>query len=155
MDDVDFMTRAIALARSSAGTDRGPFGSVIVRDGKIIGEGVNQVVSNADPTAHAEITAIRSACRATQTHRLTGSTIYTSCEPCPMCLGAIWWARIARIVFGSSRRDAAVIGFDDEALYREVTSPLQNRKLPIFRLMENEALEAFRLWSAHPSKVPY
>ena len=155
MGDADFMTYAIALARSSVGTDRGPFGAVVVREGEIIGEGINQVVSNADPTAHAEVIAIRNACRIIRTHSLQGSTIYTSCEPCPMCLGAIWWARISRVVFGSSRQDAADIGFDDEILYQEVSSPLQYRKLPLYKMMEKEALEAFRLWSIHPSNVPY
>jgi guanine deaminase len=152
MDDADYMKHAITLARSSVGTDRGPFGAVVVREGKILGEGINQVVPNADPTAHAEIIAIRNACRMIQIYNLEGSTIYTSCEPCPMCLGAIWWARISRVVFGSSRRDAADIGFDDEALYQEVSSSLQDRKLPICQMMHKEALEAFRLWTAHPSQ---
>lgn len=154
-DDLTFMRRAIELSSSCAKTDEGPFGCVVVKDGKIIGEGVNQVVPTGDPTAHAEIVAIRAACRTIGSHVLDGAVVYTSCEPCPMCLGAAWWARVAEIVYANDRADAAAIGFDDDAIYREVASPVDQRKLPIRRLGASEALEVFKLWQAKPDKVPY
>ena len=128
---------------------------MVARDGKIIGEGVNQVVPTGDPTAHAEIVAIRAACKTVGSHVLDGAVMYTSCEPCPMCLGAIWWARIAEIVYANDRVDAAAIGFDDDAIYEEVAAPLDRRKLPIRRLSAAEALEVFKLWHGKPDKVPY
>ena len=155
MDDVKFMRRAIELSLGCVGSDEGPFGAVVARDGRIIGEGVNRVVPSGDPTAHAEIVAIREACRAVGSHVLDGAVIYTSCEPCPMCLGAIWWARISEIVYANNREDAAAIGFDDDAIYQEVAAPLESRKLPIRRLSASEALEAFKLWRAKPGRVPY
>jgi tRNA(Arg) A34 adenosine deaminase TadA len=155
MDDVKFMRRAIELSRQCVKSDEGPFGAVVVRDGKIIGEGVNQVVPIGDPTAHAEIVAIRAACQAIGSHVLDRAVIYTSCEPCPMCLGAAWWARVAEIVYANNRADAAAIGFDDDAIYREVASPLDNHKLPIRRLGAAEALEVFKLWHGKPDRVPY
>ena len=112
------MRRAIELSASCAKSDEGPFGCVVVKDGRIIGEGVNQVVPTGDPTAHAEVVAIRAACKALGTHVLDGAVIYTSCEPCPMCLGAAWWARVKEIVYANDRADAAAIGFDDDAIYR-------------------------------------
>jgi tRNA(Arg) A34 adenosine deaminase TadA len=133
----------------------GPFGAVVVKDGRIIGEGRNNVVPGRDPTLHAEVVAIRAACAALGTHDLTGAVIYTSCEPCPMCLAAIWWARIGEIVFANDRQDAAAIGFDDAAIYEEVARPLETRALPIRRLLASEAIEAFRLWEAKPDKVAY
>ncbi|MBM3528160.1 MAG: nucleoside deaminase [Alphaproteobacteria bacterium] len=154
-DDLTFMRRAIALSLECVGGDEGPFGAVVVHNGKIVGEGVNCVVPTGDPTAHAEIVAIREACRALRTHVLDGATIYTSCEPCPMCLGAIWWARIAEIVYANDRADAAAIGFDDDAIYEEVAAPLDRRKLPIRRMSADEALEVFKAWAAKPDKVPY
>jgi guanine deaminase len=120
MDDMTFMRRAIELSASCAQSDEGPFGAVVVKDGKIIGEGVNQVVPAGDPTAHAEIVAIRAACEAIGSHVLDGAVVYTSCEPCPMCLSAAWWARVSEIVYANTREDAAAIGFDDDAIYREV-----------------------------------
>jgi tRNA(Arg) A34 adenosine deaminase TadA len=155
LDDLAFMRRAIELSRQCANSDEGPFGCVVVKDGRIIGEGVNQVVPTGDPTAHAEIVAIRAACKIIGSHVLDGAVIYTSCEPCPMCLGAAWWARVSEIVYANTREDAAAIGFDDDAIYREVASPLDRRKLPIRRLGADEALKVFKLWHAKPNRVPY
>jgi guanine deaminase len=155
MNDADFMRRAIKLSCESVEAGGGPFGAVIVSKRRIVGEGVNKVVPSADPTAHAEIVAIRMACQTLETNVLDGATIYSTCEPCPMCLGAIWWARISEIVYANSRRDAALIGFDDEAIYKEVAAPLQNRKLPIRRMMAAEAIQAFKLWMNKPDRVPY
>jgi tRNA(Arg) A34 adenosine deaminase TadA len=155
MDDALFMRRAIELSAACAKSDEGPFGAVVVRNGKIIGEGVNRVVPTGDPTAHAEIVAIRSACQAVGSHVLDGAVMYTSCEPCPMCLGAIWWARISEIVYANDRVDAAAIGFDDDAIYREVAAPLESRKLPLRRIGASEALEVFKAWQVKPDRVPY
>jgi guanine deaminase len=155
MNDLAFMRRAIELSASCAQSDEGPFGAVVVKDGKIIGEGVNQVVPTGDPTAHAEVVAIRAACKAIGSHVLDGAVVYTSCEPCPMCLSAAWWARVSEIAYANTREDAAAIGFDDDAIYREVASPLDQRQLPIRRLGADEALEVFKLWHAKPDKMPY
>ena len=155
MDEMTFMRRAIELSASCTWSDEGPFGAVVVKDGRIVGEGVNRVVPTGDPTAHAEIVAIRAACEATGSHVLDGAVLYTSCEPCPMCLGAAWWARVKEIVYANNRADAAAIGFDDDAIYQEVAAPLHSRKLPMRRLGAAEALEVFRLWHAKPDKVPY
>jgi tRNA(Arg) A34 adenosine deaminase TadA len=155
MNDLTFMRRAIELSAQCAKSDEGPFGAVVVKDGKIVGEGVNQVVPSGDPTAHAEIVAIRAACEALDTHVLDGAVLYTSCEPCPMCLGAAWWARVKEIVYGNDRADAAAIGFDDDAIYEEVAAPLETRKLPLRRVGAEEALEVFKAWFAKPDKVPY
>ena len=156
MQPADFMRRAIALSRRNLETqDGGPFGAVVVKDGRIVGEGVNQVVPSGDPTAHAEVVAIRNACKVLGSHVLDGAVVYTSCEPCPMCLGAAWWARVCEIVYANSREDAAAIGFDDDAIYREIASPLDQRTLPIRRLGAAEALEVFKLWHAKPNRVPY
>lgn len=155
MNEAGFMRRAIALSCLGVAEGGGPFGAVVVRDGRILGEGRNAVVPSRDPTAHAEIVAIRAACAALGTHDLTGATIYTSCEPCPMCLGAAWWGRIAEVVYANDRADAAAIGFDDAAIYEEVAAPLAARRLPLRRLLAGEAIEAFRLWQAMPDKVPY
>jgi guanine deaminase len=155
VDDLIFMRRAIELSAQSGKSDEGPFGAVVVKDGKIIGEGVNQVVPSGDPTAHAEVVAIRNACKALGTHVLDGAVVYTSCEPCPMCLAAAWWARVAEIVYANDRADAAAIGFDDDAIYEEVAAPFDKRKLPIRRLGADEALAVFKVWHAKPDKVPY
>jgi guanine deaminase len=154
-EDLTFMRRAIDLSLQCVASDEGPFGAVVVHNGRVVGEGVNRVVPTGDPTAHAEIVAIREACRTLGTHVLDGAVIYTSCEPCPMCLGAIWWARIAEIVYANDRRDAAAIGFDDDAIYREVAAPLDRRTLPIRRMSAAEALEAFRRWQAKADRVLY
>ena len=155
MDDADFMRRAIALSCESVESGGGPFGAVVVHKGKIIGEGVNQVVPAADPTAHAEIVAIRAACRTLGSHALERAAIYTSCEPCPMCLAAIYWARLSRIVYGNSRSDAAAIGFDDDAIYREVAVPIEDRKIPQERLMADEARQAFDVWERKADRLSY
>jgi guanine deaminase len=155
MDEAGFMRRAIALSCQGVAEGGGPFGAVVVKDGRIVGEGRNAVVPSRDPTAHAEVVAIRAACAALGTHDLSGAVIYTSCEPCPMCLGAVWWARIAEIVYGNDRADAAAIGFDDAAIYDEVCLPIAERRLPLRRLLGGEAIEAFRLWQAKADKVPY
>lgn len=155
MNETGFMRRAIALSCEGVEEGGGPFGAVVVRDGRILGEGRNAVVPARDPTAHAEIVAIRAACTAVGSHDLTGATIYTSCEPCPMCLGAIWWARIGGIVYANDRADAAAIGFDDAAIYGEVAAPLTARRLPLRRLLAEEARLAFQAWAAKPDKVPY
>ena len=154
-DDLAFMRRAIELSAQSGQSDEGPFGAVVVKDGRIVGEGVNQVVPSGDPTAHAEVVAIRNACKVLGSHVLDGAVVYTSCEPCPMCLGAAWWARVREIVYANSREDAAAIGFDDDAIYREIATPLDQRTLPIRRLGAAEALEVFKLWHAKPNRVPY
>lgn len=155
MDEADFMRRAIALSCQGVEEGGGPFGAVVVRHGRILGEGRNAVVPSRDPTAHAEIVAIRAACAALGTHDLGGAVIYTSCEPCPMCLGAVWWARIREIVYANDRTEAAAIGFDDAAIYEEVAAPLTARRLPLRRMMAEEAKVAFRAWEAKPDKVPY
>ncbi|QDJ09412.1 Guanine deaminase [Roseomonas mucosa] len=149
------MRRAIALSRENIETGGGPFGAVIVKDGRIVGEGANRVVPDGDPTAHAEVTAIRDACRRLGTHDLSGAVLYTSCEPCPMCLSATWWARIGEIAYGNGRADAAVIGFDDAAIYDEVARPIGERRLPLRRFMAEEAITTFRAWAAKADKVPY
>jgi tRNA(Arg) A34 adenosine deaminase TadA len=154
----EFMRRAIALSRENM--DRGlggPFGAVVVQDGRIVGEGANNVTSANDPTAHAEIMAIRAACRALGRFDLQGCEIFTSCEPCPMCLGAIHWARLDRAWYANDRRDAAAIGFDDDLLYRELALPPEapGRSVPMRRLLGAEALEVFEAWREKPDKVPY
>jgi tRNA(Arg) A34 adenosine deaminase TadA len=155
MDEAGLMRRAIALSCQGVAEGGGPFGAVVARDGRILGEGRNAVVPGRDPTAHAEVVAIRAACAAVGSHDLSGAVIYTSCEPCPMCLGAIWWARIAGIVYANDRADAAAIGFDDAAIYDEVCRPIPDRALPLRRLLAAEAIEAFRLWERSADKVRY
>lgn len=156
MDETAAMRRAIALSCESVARGGGPFGAVVLgADGRPLGEGANRVVPDADPTAHAEVVAIRAACRATGTHDLAGATLVTSCEPCPMCLAAAWWARVGAVVYGNTREDAARIGFDDAALYEEVARPLASRALPIRRLLGAEAAGAFALWAAKADRVPY
>ena len=151
-----FMRRAIALSREGMAANRGgPFGAVVVLDGRVVGEGVNRVTSTNDPTAHAEVVAIRAACAALGRFDLAGAEIYTSCEPCPMCLAAIHWARLDRVWYANDRFDAAAIGFDDELLYREIPKPVEQRALPMRRLLAAEALEAFAAWAAKPDKTAY
>ena len=152
----DFMRRAIALScEQVASGGGGPFGAVIVRDGVVVAEGTNRVTSTNDPTAHAEMVAIRNACAALGRFDLRGCEIYTSCEPCPMCLAAIYWARLDRIYFGNDRAGAAAIGFDDEFLYREVALPIAERSVPTEQLLPDEARTAFDAWRAKPDKVTY
>ena len=155
-DDAAFMRQAIALADASVATlEGGPFGAVIVRDGRIVGEGSNRVTTDHDPTAHAEIVAIRDACRTLSSFSLEGCVIYTSCEPCPMCLAAIYWARISGIVYGNTREDAARIGFDDDLIYREVALAMDQRSIPIRRLLAGEAMATFDAWSRTTGRIPY
>ena len=154
--DNPFMARAIQLSLDNVlSGNGGPFGAVIVKSGKIIAEGVNRVTANNDPTAHAEVTAIRHACAKLGVFDLQGSEIYTSCEPCPMCLGAIYWARLARIYYGNVAADAAAIGFDDSFIYREFSQELTRRSIPMVPIMRQEALSAFRAWQEKPNKIPY
>ena len=154
--NLDAMWRAIALSEESIRLNRGgPFGAVIVREGAIIAEGYNQVTSTNDPTAHAEIVAIRAACTALHHFCLHGCAIYTSCEPCPMCLSAIYWARLDRIYYANTRQEAAQIGFDDEFLYREIPLALEERSVPAIRLLANEARGAFDAWQQKPDKIRY
>ncbi len=156
MADPEFMRHAIRLAEEvmRAGNG-GPFGAVIVAGGRVIAEGVNKVTSDNDPTAHAEIVAIRAACARLGTFSLQGSEIYTSSEPCPMCLAAIYWARLDRVWYGNTRQDAALIGFDDDHIHREIPLPIEDRAIPMARLLPDEAAEAFREWDAKPDKVLY
>jgi tRNA(Arg) A34 adenosine deaminase TadA len=150
------MRRAIALSREKMRDDEGgPFGAVIVRDGVIIAEGWNQVTGHNDPTAHGEIVAIREACRVLGTFSLEGCTIYTSCEPCPMCLAAMYWARLDRVFYANTAADASAIGFDDERLYRELALSPDSRSLPSERLLAAEARAVFDEWFADPDRVSY
>ena len=155
-EDRTFMERAIALAREGAErNDGGPFGCVIVRDGRVVGEGCNKVTSTNDPTAHAEIVAIRDACRNLAAFQLEGCVVYTSCEPCPMCLGAIYWARPAAVFFAGTREDAAAAGFDDELFYDELGKPNDERQLKLVGLMRERSQEVFRQWTAKADKIEY
>lgn len=155
--DKRFMLRAIDLARAGMESNSGgPFGCVIARNGEIVGEGMNQVTSTNDPTAHAEVVAIRNACSNLNTFQLDGCVIYTSCEPCPMCLGAIYWARPERVFIACDRNDAADAGFDDAFIYDELCgADLSSRKVPISSLLRNEGLKVFESWNAKPDKVEY
>jgi tRNA(Arg) A34 adenosine deaminase TadA len=154
--DNPFMARAIQLSLDNVVSGRGgPFGAVIVKDGNIVAEGVNRVTSTNDPTAHAEVVAIREACAKLGDFTLKGCEIYTSCEPCPMCLGAIYWAHLARIFFGNIAADASAIGFDDSFIYHEFEQPFPERSIPMIQMMHEQALAAFRAWREKPNKVPY
>jgi tRNA(Arg) A34 adenosine deaminase TadA len=153
--DKQFMREAIRLANESVNRGGGPFGAVIVKDGKVIAGSSNSVTIDNDPTAHAEVNTIREACRRLGTFDLSGCTIYTSCEPCPMCLGAIYWARISRIFYGNNRKDARDIQFADDFIYEELERPLGNRTVPIIPLLRDEALVTFRLWSEKTDKTEY
>ena len=150
------MARAIQLSIDNVYSGRGgPFGAVIVKDGSIIAEGANQVTSTNDPTAHAEMVAIREACRKLAAFDLEACEIYTSCEPCPMCLGAIYWARLSRVYFASADADASRAGFDDSLIYREIALPYSQRKIPMIQMMREEALAAFRAWENNSNKIEY
>lgn len=154
--DRKFMSRAIELARLGVeANDGGPFGCVIVKNGEIIGEGNNRVTSANDPTAHAEIVAIRDACAKLGTFQLDECVIYTSCEPCPMCLGAIYWARPAAVFYAGSREDAAAAGFDDALIYEELELPFEKRKLTMRQLMRDEARIAFHRWMEKEDRIEY
>jgi tRNA(Arg) A34 adenosine deaminase TadA len=151
-----FMREAIRLSlEKSRDNCGGPFGAVVVRAGEIIGRGWNQVTSKNDPTAHAEVVAIRAACKKLKTFQLVDCELYTSCEPCPMCLSAIYWARVRRVFYANTRRDAARIKFDDDSIYREISRPMARRKISMRQLLRPEALKAFAAWEAKMDKVLY
>ena len=150
------MQRAIALALENVRSGRGgPFGAVVVRGSHVIGEGTNQVTSSNDPSAHAEVLAVRAACQRLLTFQLRGCEIYSSCEPCPMCLSLIYWARLDKIYYASTAEDAAAVGFDDSRIYRELRSPNQNRSITMVRVQTADALAAFQAWDRKPDKTPY
>ncbi|MBF1628053.1 nucleoside deaminase [Prevotella sp.] len=155
MTKEELMQRAIELSINSVRNGGGPFGAVIAREGEIIAEGSNGVTIYNDPTAHAEVTAIRKACEKLGTFELKGCEIYTSCEPCPMCLGAIYWAHLDKIYYANDRKDAADIGFDDDFIYQEIEVKPQYRKKPSEILMREEGLEAFRIWNKKTDKIEY
>lgn len=151
-----FMLRAIELARKGMENGAGgPFGCVVVKDGEIVGEGSNLVTSTNDPTAHAEITAIRNACQNLNSFQLEGCEIYTSCEPCPMCLGAIYWARPAKMFYAATHEDAANIGFDDQFIYEELDKPITARKIESINFMREESVKVFENWANKPDKIAY
>jgi guanine deaminase len=151
-----FMREAIRLSLQEIRHGQGgPFGAVVVRNGKVFGRGRNQVTSANDPTAHAEIVAIRAACKLLNTFQLDDCDLYTSCEPCPMCLAPIYWARLRQVYYANTRRDAAKIGFDDDFIYREVMLPIRRRRLRMKQLLRDEALAAFDEWQRKPNKIPY
>ena len=151
----NFMLRAIELSINSANNDGGPFGSVIVKNNKIIAEGSNKVTSTNDPTAHAEIVSIREACKKLKTFNLTGCDLYSSCEPCPMCLSAIYWSHIDNIFYANTRDDAKKINFDDSLIYSEFSKKIEDRKIPIKQMLRDEALQAFKIWSKKTDKIEY
>lgn len=155
MTDEELMREAIRLSEENVANGGGPFGAVIARDGEIIATGVNRVTASCDPTAHAEVNAIREACRRLGTFDLSGCTIFSSCEPCPMCLGAIYWAHLDRLYFGNDKTDAKSIGFDDSFIYDELALPRYRRRLPSQPLLSDAALGAFRLWTEKSDKTTY
>lgn len=155
-EHAQFMREAIRLSREGMETGNGgPFGAVIVKNGEIIGRGFNCVLSSNDPTAHAEVTAIREACKNLKHFQLDDCILYTSCEPCPMCMGAIYWARPKAVYFANTRKDAADIGFDDDFIYNELELPFETRKLPLLPLLRNEALPVFEAWKNNDRKTLY
>lgn len=155
-DDHKYLARAVALSREHMeGGAGGPFGAVIVRDGEVLAEGWNQVTSANDPTAHAEVTAIRRACAALGDFSLPGATLYTSCEPCPMCLASAYWARVSRIVYANTREDAAAIGFDDQLIYDEIPKPVAERLIPTIHAPTADAKAVFAAWMSKADKVAY
>jgi tRNA(Arg) A34 adenosine deaminase TadA len=154
--EIGFMREAIRLSEENVRSGKGgPFGVVVVKDGRIVATGVNTVTDTNDPTAHAEVNAIREACRVLGTFQLDGCDIYSSCEPCPMCLGAIYWARPARLFFANSREDAARILFDDAFIYEELVKSVDMRSLPTYRILSEEAARAFEMWEQSPDRKSY
>lgn len=150
------MRRAIALSLENVRSGKGgPFAALVVEDGRILAEGTNVVTAECDPTAHAEVVAIREACRRLGRFQLTGCEIYTTCEPCPMCLGAIYWARPEKVYFGNTAADAAAIGFDDSFIYRQLGMAIAERSIPMIPLLRQEALAAFQAWREKSDKTPY
>lgn len=155
MTNKELMRRAIELSKQSVRNGGGPFGAVIARNGEIVAEGSNCVTIDCDPTAHAEVSTIRKACKALGTFDLSGCEIFTSCEPCPMCFGAIHWAHLDKIYMGNDRKDAAKIGFDDDFIYQEIALDAKDRKKPSEVLLRDEALEAFKMWDEKTDKTEY
>jgi tRNA(Arg) A34 adenosine deaminase TadA len=156
MNKEKFMKEAVyAALKGIKNNEGGPFGCVIVKDGKIVGRGHNQVHSTTDPTAHGEIMAIRDACRNLESNQLDGCELYTSCEPCPMCLGAIYWSRVEKVYYGSTQVDAAKIGFDDQFIYDEIPLPYKERKIPFIQLAHSIAMEPFKKWTEKEDKKMY
>ncbi len=154
--DSYFMQRAIDLAEKGIDSNAGgPFGAVVVKDNKIISEGYNKVTSTNDPTAHAEIIAIKAACKKLNSFQLDDCTIYTSCEPCPMCLGAIYWARPKKVFYACNREDAAMIDFDDQFIYDELKKQIDERQIEFINIMKKEALKVFKKWEKKPNKIEY
>ena len=155
-EDEYFMRRAISLAQDGIDSNAGgPFGAVVVKNGEIIGEGCNQVTSTNDPTAHAEVVAIRNACQKLHSFQLDDCVLYTSCEPCPMCLGAIYWARPARVFYAATREDAANIGFDDQFIYEEIEKAFEHRQMKLVNLLRDEGLTVFNNWADKTDKTEY
>ncbi|HEV7231349.1 MAG TPA: nucleoside deaminase [Bacteroidia bacterium] len=156
MKESDYMAEAIQLALENvSGNKGGPFGAVVVKNGKIIARGRNQVTATNDPTAHAEVMAIREACSVLKSFQLDDCEIYTSCEPCPMCLGAIYWARPSKVYFACTKNDAAAIGFDDDFIYQEIAKPLDKRSLKFVQIKREEGLSAFKAWENKEGKIEY
>lgn len=155
MTKEELMRKAIELSVKNVAEGGGPFGAVIARNGEIVATGVNRVTDEHDPTAHAEVSAIRAACRKLNTFDLSGCEIYTSCEPCPMCLGAIYWAHLDRMYYGNNQHDAAEIGFDDAFIYEEIALKPEDRRLASMRLLPEEAIKAFEAWRLKDDKVEY
>ncbi len=153
--DARFMQLAIDLSNENIDNGGGPFGAVIVKNNEIISIGVNRVTANNDPTAHAEVNAIRNACRSLSTFSLEGCTVYSSCEPCPMCLSALYWARVSRIVFGNTAEDAKAIDFDDSFIYEQIALDRYHRAIKTDNMMRDEANKVFRRWAEKTDKVPY
>lgn len=156
MEKKEFMQQAVEAALTGMNNnDGGPFGCVIVKDGKIVGKGHNKVTSTNDPTAHGEVMAIRDACKNLNTFNLEGCELYTSCEPCPMCLGAIYWARLEKVYYGSTQVDAANIGFDDQFIYDEIPLPYAERRIPFIQIARDIAIEPFQKWSEKEDRTDY
>ena len=155
MTKEELMRKAISLSVRNVADGGGPFGAVVARDGEIVSTGVNRVTDEHDPTSHAEVNAIREACRKLGTFDLSGCEIYTSCEPCPMCLGAIYWARLDRMYYGNTKADAAAIGFDDAFIYRELALKPSERALKSSRFLAGEASGAFRMWTQKEDRIEY
>ena len=151
----EHMREALALAAKSVRSGGGPFAALVVQDGKVVGRGTNRVTASNDPTAHAEVEAIRAACRTLDTFSLQGCLVYTTCEPCPMCLGALYWSRVDGIYFAGTRHDAAVAGFDDEHLYVEIAAPIAERELPMTHLLGDEGCAPFEAWAEQSDRTPY
>ena len=154
-EDRQFMQMAIDLSIENVANGGGPFGAVIVRNGEVLATGTNRVTANNDPTAHAEVGAIREACKKMQNFKLEGCVCYTSCEPCPMCLSALYWAGVSRIIYGNTKADAKAINFDDSFIYDEIAKPYAKRAIPCHNLMRKEALEGFRAWTEKENKIEY